>query len=76
MIDYKVDGDGVATITWDVDNRPMNVMNHETMSAYIEALEKAIADDGVKGVIVASAHKEFIVGADLSAMGDTDDKAE
>ncbi|MDP6344357.1 MAG: 3-hydroxyacyl-CoA dehydrogenase NAD-binding domain-containing protein, partial [Alphaproteobacteria bacterium] len=76
MIDYKVDGDGVATITWDVDNRPMNVMNHETMSAYIEALERAIADDGVKGVIVASAHPEFIVGADLSAMGNTDGMGE
>ena len=72
MIDYDVDGDGVATITWNVSNRPMNVMNNDTMAAYGEAVEKAVADEAVKGVIVTSAHKEFLVGADLSVMGDGD----
>ena len=72
MMDYNVDGDGVATITWNVSNRPMNVMNVETMTAYAEAVEKAVDDENVKGVIVASAHKEFLVGADLSVMGDGD----
>ncbi len=70
MMDYNVDGDGVATITWNVSNRPMNVLNEETIAAYSAAVEKALGDDEVKGVIVASAHKEFMVGADLSAMGD------
>ena len=56
MIDYDVDGDGVATITWNVSNRPMNVMNNDTMAAYGEAVEKAVADEAVKGVIVTSAH--------------------
>ena len=72
MIDYDVDGDGVAKITWNVSNRPMNVMNNDTMAAYGEAVEKAVADEAVKGVIVTSAHKEFLVGADLSVMGDGD----
>ncbi len=72
MMDYNVDGDGVATITWNVSNRPMNVMNVETMTAYAECVEKAVADENVKGVIIASAHKEFLVGADLSVMGDGD----
>ncbi|MBT3535820.1 MAG: enoyl-CoA hydratase/isomerase family protein, partial [Rhodospirillaceae bacterium] len=72
MIDYNVDGDGVATITWNVSNRPMNVMNVDTMNAYGEAVDKAVDDENVKGVIVASAHKEFVVGADLSVMGDGD----
>jgi len=72
MIDYNVDVDGVATITWNVSNRPMNVMNNDTMTAFGEAVEKAVADETVKGVIVTSARKEFLVGADLSVMGDGD----
>ncbi len=76
MIDYDVDGDGVATITWNVDNRPMNVMNDETLAAFGAALERAIADEAVIGGIIASAHKEFLVGADLAALdagGDADE---
>ena len=57
MMDYNVDGDGVATITWNVSNRPMNVMNVETMRAYGAALENAVDDENDKGVIIASAHK-------------------
>ena len=72
MMDYEVDGDGVATIAWNVSNRPMNVLNQETMTAYSARLDEAIGDENVKGVIVTSAHKEFMVGADLSAMGDGD----
>ena len=72
MMDYDVDGDGVATISWNVSNRPMNVLNQESMAAYSACLDKAIADENVKGVIVTSAHKEFMVGADLSALGDGD----
>ena len=72
MMDYDVDGDGVATISWNVSNRPMNVLNGESMAAYSACLDKAISDDSVKGVIVTSAHREFMVGADLSALGDGD----
>ena len=72
MMDYEVDGDGVATISWNVSNRPMNVLNQETMAAYSACLDKAIDHENVKGVIVTSAHREFMVGADLSAVGDGD----
>ncbi|HZD26006.1 MAG TPA: enoyl-CoA hydratase-related protein, partial [Alphaproteobacteria bacterium] len=68
MIDYAVDGDGIATIAWNVANRPMNVMNAESLEAFGAAVEKAIGDNAVKGVIITSARKEFLVGADLAAM--------
>jgi len=71
MIDYSVDSDGIATIAWNVTNRPMNVMNADSVGAYAEAVDKALGDEAVKGVIVTSARKEFLVGADLSAMGGT-----
>jgi 3-hydroxyacyl-CoA dehydrogenase/enoyl-CoA hydratase/3-hydroxybutyryl-CoA epimerase len=68
MIDYQVDGDGIATITWNVPDRPVNVLNDDTMGAFSEAVQKAIGDDAVKGVIVASGKDDFVAGADLEAM--------
>ncbi len=65
MIDYTVDGDGVATITWNMTDRSMNVLNDGSISAFKEAVTKAIADKAVKGVIVASAKPDFVAGADL-----------
>ena len=68
MIDYSVDGDGIATISWNVTNRPMNVMNEESISAFAAAVDKALGDEGVVGVIVTSSRREFVVGADLDQM--------
>ncbi|QDO96090.1 3-hydroxyacyl-CoA dehydrogenase [Ferrovibrio terrae] len=65
MIDYTVDGDGVASIVWNVADRPMNVMNNESVGAFRDAVYKAIGDKAVKGVIVTSAKNDFVAGADL-----------
>lgn len=66
MIDYTVDGDGVASITWNMADRPMNVMNNDSLGAFREAVYKAIGDKAVKGVIVTSAKNDFVAGADLT----------
>jgi 3-hydroxyacyl-CoA dehydrogenase/enoyl-CoA hydratase/3-hydroxybutyryl-CoA epimerase len=68
MINYNVDGDGIATITWDMPNRTMNVLNEASITAYAGALEEALKDDKVKGVIVTSAKADFIAGADLEML--------
>ena len=34
MISYNVDTDGIATITWDMPGRTMNVLNEGSISAY------------------------------------------
>ncbi|WP_430395704.1 3-hydroxyacyl-CoA dehydrogenase NAD-binding domain-containing protein [Ferrovibrio sp.] len=65
MIDYIVDGDGVATITWNMTDRSMNVLNEQSIAEFKAAVHKAIADKAVKGVIVASAKPDFVAGADL-----------
>ncbi|MGO9419699.1 3-hydroxyacyl-CoA dehydrogenase NAD-binding domain-containing protein [Roseiarcus sp.] len=65
MIDYQVDADGVATLTWNVADRPMNVLNQASTAAFGEAVERAIADAAVKGVIVTSSRPEFVAGGDL-----------
>jgi 3-hydroxyacyl-CoA dehydrogenase/enoyl-CoA hydratase/3-hydroxybutyryl-CoA epimerase len=76
MIDYEVDGDGIATITWNVGNRPMNVLNQETMAAFDAAVDKVFADEAVKGAVIASGHKEFHVGADLGMFAGLDPSTE
>jgi len=65
MINYNVDSDGIATITWDMPNRAMNVLNEASMTAYAGALETALKDEKVKGIIVTSGKDSFIAGADL-----------
>ena len=65
MINYNVDSDGIATITWDMPNRAMNVLNEASMTAYAGALENALKDDKVKGIIITSGKDSFIAGADL-----------
>ena len=40
MINYNVDSDGIATITWDMPNRTMNVLNEASMTAYAGALDE------------------------------------
>ncbi len=65
MIDYQVDADGVAVITWNIEDRPVNVMNEETVAAFAAAVERAIGDSAAKGVVVASAKDDFIAGADI-----------
>ena len=66
-ISYKVDSDGVAIITWDLENRSMNVLNAQSVNEYRDIVEKLVKDDQVKGIIIASAKEAFIAGADLTS---------
>ena len=65
---YTVDADGVATITWDVPNKSMNVLNLDSMVTLEGFIDQAIADDRVKGVILTSGKKDFAGGMDLNVI--------
>jgi 3-hydroxyacyl-CoA dehydrogenase/enoyl-CoA hydratase/3-hydroxybutyryl-CoA epimerase len=65
MIDYSVDADGIATVTWNMADRPMNVLNLASIAAFDGLVKKAIADAAVKGVIITSARADFVAGGDL-----------
>src|SRR5205823_14845371 len=77
MINYNVDTDGIATLTWDMPGRTMNVLNEGSITAYAGALETALKADKVKGIIVTSGKADFIAGADLEMLlnADTSDAA-
>lgn len=64
-IKYSIDGDGIAVVTWDVVDSPVNIMNEVTMAEFFVNINQAIADDDVKGIVIASAKKDFIAGGDL-----------
>jgi len=62
--------DSIMTITL---NRPerLNAFNHEMRLEMSDALDRADADDAVRGIIVTGAGRGFCAGADLAAGGDT-----
>lgn len=68
LMKYDVDQDGIATIAWNMEAAPMNVINEESSAAFAEAVDRAIADSNVKGVIVTSTKADFIAGADLNML--------
>ncbi len=68
MIGYEVDGDGIATVTWDLPGRPVNILSMESRLKFVETIKGALADDAVTGIIITSGKKEFIAGADLTLL--------
>ena len=65
---YAADADGVATITWDVAGKSMNVMSLAGFAELDGMIDKALADAKVKGVILTSAKKDFAGGMDLNVI--------
>lgn len=65
---YHVDEDGVAILTWDVPGKSMNVMTREAFAEVSEMIDRALADDNVKGIIVTSGKDSFAGGMDLNVL--------
>jgi len=65
---YAVDGDGVATITWDVPGKSMNVMSLAGFAELNLLVGMGIDDPAVKGVILTSGKKDFAGGMDLNVI--------
>ena len=70
MTDFNMitDVDGVATITWDVTAKSMNVMSTEAFADLSTLIDTALADAGVKGIILTSGKKDFAGGMDLNVI--------
>ena len=68
MTDFTLatDSDGVATLTWDVAGKSMNVMSTEGFSQLDALIGQALADPAIKGIILTSAKKDFAGGMDLN----------
>jgi 3-hydroxyacyl-CoA dehydrogenase/enoyl-CoA hydratase/3-hydroxybutyryl-CoA epimerase len=65
IIDYRVE-DGVAILTWDDKGRAMNVLSGDALAELDAGVEKAVADDDVKGIVLTSGKQGvFVAGGDL-----------
>jgi 3-hydroxyacyl-CoA dehydrogenase/enoyl-CoA hydratase/3-hydroxybutyryl-CoA epimerase len=65
---YTLDADGVATITWDVPGKSMNVMSLAGFAELNAFIDQALADTAVKGVVITSGKKDFAGGMDLNVI--------
>lgn len=64
-LSYVVDAEGVATITLNDQDRPMNVLTPGLLSELSSAVEAGVADAAVKGFVITSGKSTFVAGADL-----------
>ncbi|WP_412508963.1 3-hydroxyacyl-CoA dehydrogenase NAD-binding domain-containing protein [Roseovarius sp. SYSU LYC5161] len=77
MTDFTMttDAEGVATITWDMPGRSMNVMTRESMQVLNGLIDTALADDTVKGIVITSGKRDFAGGMDLNTLATIRDEA-
>jgi 3-hydroxyacyl-CoA dehydrogenase/enoyl-CoA hydratase/3-hydroxybutyryl-CoA epimerase len=67
-IRYAVDADGIAILTIDVQDRPMNVLTPGFRSDLAECIDKVAYDSAVRGAVVCSGKSSFMAGADIKDM--------
>lgn len=64
---YEKDADGIVTVTMDMDG-PVNAMTDQYRSSMRETVERLEKEDGLAGVVIASAKKVFFAGGDLNEL--------
>jgi len=69
-VDFKIDADGVAILTVDVKDKPMNVITADFMDDIAKSAERIASDDNIKGAVVTSGKTSFMAGADLKELVD------
>jgi len=79
-ITFDIDKDGIATLTVDVKDKPMNVITDAFMNDILESAERIATDDSIRGAVVTSGKDSFMAGADLKGLvatfGERKDAAE
>ena len=70
MTDFTLttDADGVATLTWNVAGKSMNVLSLAALATLDALFDQALADPAVKGIILTSAKRDFAGGMDLNVI--------
>ncbi len=63
-----IDGDGVATIAWDLPGKSMNVLTEDGIRELDAAVDAVLADASVRGVVITSAKPDFAGGMDLNVL--------
>ena len=64
---YTTDGD-VAIITWDMEDRSMNVMTADVIRELDAHVDTVLADESLKGAVITSAKGDMGGGVDLTML--------
>ena len=78
MTDFTMtkDAEGIATITWDVPGKSMNVMSFTGLQELGDCIDDALADDAVRGIVITSGKEgSFAGGMDLNLLAKLRDDA-
>jgi 3-hydroxyacyl-CoA dehydrogenase/enoyl-CoA hydratase/3-hydroxybutyryl-CoA epimerase len=65
---FDLDTDGIATLTWDMPGRSMNVITEQVMDELEHTLERVASDATIKGCVIISGKDAFSGGADLGML--------
>jgi 3-hydroxyacyl-CoA dehydrogenase / enoyl-CoA hydratase / 3-hydroxybutyryl-CoA epimerase len=65
---FDVDADGIATLTWDMKDRSMNVITNEVMDDLDAVIAHVSTTEAIKGCVITSAKDNFSGGADLTML--------
>lgn len=79
MIRYKKDINNIVTLTLDMANRKVNIINHEIGKAFfpvLDHLKKEKAKGSLRGVILTSGKKSFLAGGDLDYIFNNESREE
>lgn len=66
--DWDKDADGIVTITMDMDGQSANTMSEQYNILMKETVARLEAEEGLTGVVIASAKKTFFAGGDLNGL--------
>lgn len=62
---YEKDADGIVTVTFDASGKSANTMTVAWLGGMYELIDRLGSEDGLTGVVLASAKKTFFAGGDL-----------
>lgn len=74
-IDFQIHEDNICVLTIDTPGTKANTLTAELISDLSDAVDRASAEESVKGILLVSGKESFIVGADLKNL-DTKPRAE
>jgi 3-hydroxyacyl-CoA dehydrogenase / enoyl-CoA hydratase / 3-hydroxybutyryl-CoA epimerase len=67
-ITFTTDSHGIGLLVLDLPGRSMNLLNDELMQPVVPIIERLETDPTLKGVVIASAKKDFMAGADVDRL--------
>ncbi len=67
-INYQKDEGGIVVLTLDMPDRKANLLGSKLAEAFAAAVGRLAGEEGLAGVILRSAKKDFLAGADIDEM--------